>query len=229
MRLVINDKLAERRSRAAQRALTIGIMLLLSALGASFYPRYVLLAYPLMLLATILLTWATRTGDKWSGDSRSDKVLAKVLKGLDHRHRLYSYLLPAEHVLLSPAGIFVLKVKRQDGEISCHSGKWRRRFSLGRLLRMLSEEQLGNPTKQARLETGKLRRFVASHLPDVDVPIQPVIVFINPRAELDVVEPTMPAMLLSALKAYLRNAMADRKMPQERLKALIDLFSEQAV
>ncbi|MGC8787333.1 MAG: nuclease-related domain-containing protein, partial [Anaerolineae bacterium] len=161
-------------------------------------------------------------------DPRFDQELGKVLKGLNQGLRLYHYVLPADHVLLSPASIFVLLVKPQEGQISCHGGKWHYRFNLGRFLRTLFEERLGNPTKQAQREAEKLQRFLAKHLPDSDIPIQPVIVFSHPKAELDIVEPVVPVVHIGDLKSYLRNATAKKALRQETLQALTDLFDEQA-
>lgn len=228
MRTIVNDKLATNRGQSAKRGLIVGTVLLtLSVLGA-LQPRFMLPAYAVVLLGTVVTSWAGRAAAKWLGDLRGDRVLAKVLKGLDNRHRLYSYVLPAEHVLLSVADVFVLRVQRQDGKISCRGEKWRRHFHLQRLLGILSEERLGNPSKQARREAEQLRRFVTDHSPDVDVPIQPVIVFVNPRAELDVTRPTVPAVPLSELKRHLRHSTGDREMPKEAYRALARLFDEQA-
>jgi hypothetical protein len=228
MRVIVNEAIVEERVGMARRAVTIGLMLLIAATLLSFTRRFVLLAYGLLLPGLIVINWGTRTAGKWLRKPRVDQTLAKALKGLGRGHRLYSYLLPAEHVIISPTGLFILKVKLQDGKISCHGEKWHRRFTLGLLLRLLSEERLGNPSKQARSETEQVRHFVTSHLPDIDVSMQPVVVFANPRAQLDVTEPTVPVMPLPDLKAYLRRSAEEKAMPRETLKALTDLFDEQA-
>jgi len=228
MRVIVNEVLVEKRAGMAQRAVTIGLMLLIAAMLLSFNPRFVLLAYGILLPGLVVINWGARTAGKWLRKPRVDQMLAKALKGLGRGHRLYSYLLPAEHVILSPAGLFILKVKLQDGEISCRGEKWHRRFTLGLLLRLFSEGWLGNPSKQARSETEKVRHFVTSYLPDIDVPMQPVVVFADPKAEIDVTEPTVPVMPLRDLKAYLRRSTEEKAMPREALKALTDLFDEQA-
>ncbi|MGQ9492963.1 MAG: nuclease-related domain-containing protein [Anaerolineae bacterium] len=227
MRVITNEPLIKKQATAARRALTIGLTLLFAAMMLSLNPRSMLMAYLVMLLGIIVLNWAAVRGNKWLRNPRFDQELVKVLKGLNHGSRLYHYVLPADHVLLSPAGLFVLKVKPQEGQISCHGEKWRHHFNLGRFLRTLFEERLGNPTRQALLETERLRRFIAKHLPDAEVPIQPVIVFTHPKAELDVVEPTMPVLPLEDLKAYLRNATTKKNLRQETLQALTQLFDEQ--
>jgi hypothetical protein len=208
--------------------MTIGVMLLFGAMVLSFNRRFVLHAYGLLLVGLVVVNWTGHAAGKWLRKPRVDQELAKALKGLSHSHRLYSYLLPAEHVLLSPTGLFVLKAKLLDGRIFCHGDHWRRQMSLGRLVRLLSEERLGNPSKQAQRETDVMRRFVTSHLPDMDVPMQPVVVFVDPKAELSVVEPTVPVVPMRDLKAYLRESVGERPMPRQTLKALTDLFDEQA-
>ena len=228
MRVVIDDKLTENRAQVAQRALVVGSVLLAVALVASFTPRYVLPAYAVVILGTIVTTWGARTGSKWLGDLRGDKVLTKVLKGLDNRYRLYSYLLPAEHVLLSPTSVFALRLQRQEGIISCRGEKWRRPFSLSRVVNLLSEEPLGDPSKRAGREVADLRKFVADGLPGVDVPIQPLIVFVNAKAKLDVAKPGIPAMPIGALKRYLRSAAKDAGISKETYGALVELFDGQA-
>ena len=228
MRIVVDDKLIAKRSQAAQRGLLVGGVLLVTALVASFSPRYVLPAYGVVVLGTIVTTWGSRSGTKWLGDLRGDKVLAKVLKGLDNSYRLYNYVLPAEHVLLSPGGLFVLRLQRQDGKISCRGKKWQRPFSIGRVFSFLSEEGLGNPSKQVERDAAELCGLVADHLPDVDAPVYPVIVFVNPKVELDVTAPVVPAVQIRALKRHLRHRAGDTRMPKETYKALTELFDEQA-
>ena len=228
MRIVVDEKLIARRGQAAQRGLLVGAVLLATALVASFSPRYVLPAYGVVVLGTIVTTWGSRIASKWLGDLRGDRVLAKVLKGLDNSYRLYNNVLPAEHVLLSPDGLFVLRLQRQDGKISCHGQKWHRPFTIRRVFSFLSEEGLGNPTKQVQREAAGLFGLVADHLPDADAPMYPVIVFVNPKVELDVTAPVVPAVQIRALKRHLRHRAGDTRMPKETYKALTELFDEQA-
>ena len=54
-------------------------------------------------------------------------------------------------------------------------------FSLGRVLMMFSQEGLGNPTQEAQANAGKLKDWIASKLPETNVSVQPVIVFLDPR------------------------------------------------
>ena len=227
MRVTVNEALVRKRAATAQRGIFVGVGLLGAAAVLSFNPRYVLRAYGLIIPGVIVASWAARFGDKWLREPRADQLLAKALKGLTQGYRLYSYVLPAEQVILSPMGVFVLNVKRQDGRISCRGERWNRPLTLRRLWRFLAEEPLGNPTKQVRAEVHKLKQFIAERLPDQPVPVYPVIVFTEIEAELELVEPTVDTMPLSDLKSYLRSVDSGETLPRQMYRALRDMFDDQ--
>ncbi len=226
MRVVVKEDWIKKRAGAAQYASRAGAVLMLAGVAMAFIPRYVIAAYALLLISLPLLGWGARRGEKWLSNPRPDQVVAKALKSLDHKYQLYSFVLPAELALLGPAGVFALLVKTQDGRISCRGDKWHRQFTWRRFWLSLYEDPLGNPSKQARSQAERLRRFVAERLPNVNVPVQPVVVFINSNAELNVMEPTVPAMPLGALRAHLRSAGG--ALPQATYQALAALFDEQS-
>jgi hypothetical protein len=227
MRVTVNEALVRKRGATAQRGILAGVVLLGAAAVLSFNPQYVLRAYGLIIPGVIVASWAARYGDKWLREPRAHELLAKALKGLTQGYRLYSYVLPAEHVILSPTGVFVLNVKRQDGKISCRGEQWHRPLTLRRLWRFLAEEPLGNPTKQVRDEVQKLKQFIAERLPDEHVPVSPVIVFTEPEAELELMEPAVAAMPLSDLRPYLRSVGKGVAVPRRTQRALCDLFDDQ--
>ena len=228
MRVVVNENLIKKRAQTTQRAVIVGVGLLGVAVVLSFNGRYLLPAYALILPGMALSSWAMRASDKWLRDPRTDQLLAKALKGLTQGYRLYSYILPAEHVLISPTGLFILKVKNQVGKISCRGERWRRPFNLGRIVGWMAEEPLGSPSKQARDEAQRIQQFVSQQLSDADVPTQPLVVFGSPKAELDVVESTVPVLALADLKSYLRDAEKGKAMPKQTQEALLRLFDQQA-
>jgi hypothetical protein len=226
MRTVLNEPLVAKRAAGARRALTVGIAMMLLALVLSFNPRSLLPAYIILILGTVVLHWGGRAVAKWLGKPRIDQSLAKVLKNVNHGYQLYSYVLPADHVIVGSPGLFVLEAKPHDGNISCRGDKWHRAFNWRHLLRMLSQESLGNPTKQVNKEVDQTRRFLTEHLPDANVPILPLVVFVNPNAHLEVTKPTVPVLHLGDLKAYLRRAEHGEAIPAQTLQALLTAFNE---
>jgi hypothetical protein len=223
MRHIVNEHLVEKRTGLVRQVITFCLILLLGATALSFNRQSVLLAYGLMFPGTLGLAWAARAATKWLQRPRVDEQTAKALKGLDQTYGLYSYLLPAEHVLVGPIGMFVLELKPQMGKVYCQGEKYRRKVALKQLLPALAEEWLGKPAKRARSDVQKMQRLLAERLPEHDVPAQPVVVFTNPNVELEVVEPAIPTMHLRDFRSYLRTVSAKALSP-DTLRALAELL-----
>jgi hypothetical protein len=228
MRVIVNDPLVAKRSTWGRRIMSIGFAALILAIVFSLKRETILTAYGVMVAGLILVNAGAVVGGKWMRRPRPDETLAKALKGLDHGSRLYNYLLPVDHVLLSPGGLVVLTLKTQDGQIIGRGDKWQRRLNLWGALSALFEAKLGNPSRQARNEAAKVQDWLHTHLPDTEVPVRPVIVFANPKAQLWLEGPSVPAFALADLKGYLRTALKEKSLPQATLQALTDLCDEQA-
>jgi len=230
MRSIINEPRLKKRADRGRRIMTAGIVMLVFSVFLSLNRQTIVAAYVVMLAGLILVNIGSTVGGKLVRQTRPDQILDRALKGLDHGSRLYSYLLPAEHVLLSQAGLITITIRVQDGQISCNGDKWRRRLTPGLLLRALFEAPLGNPGRLARNDAAAVGRWVASHLPDrcAQVPVQPLIVFVHPKAVLQLRDPAVPAVTLSDLKAYLRQATENKAVDHPTLKSLTDLCDELA-
>ncbi|MGE5263327.1 MAG: nuclease-related domain-containing protein, partial [Acidobacteriota bacterium] len=119
MRLITNDKLIERQAKIARYATFGGLAVLLGSLVTSFSGNFpIVVAYGLLFVGFGLAYVGAMLANKWIKEPRADNALAKALKGLDNKNQLYNYLLPANHVLLTPTGLLVFKVKSNDGKIT---------------------------------------------------------------------------------------------------------------
>jgi hypothetical protein len=226
MRAFVNEDLVQSRARLAQRALLAGVMIFAASAVLSFNPRHLLLAYGLIVPGVLIAIWGLRAGERWLQKPRVDELLDKALKGLGNAYRLYSYILPAEHILLAPDGLYVLIVKRQGGRIICRGEKCSRPFSVARLPQVLGEERLGRPIPKARKEAQRLHRWLAGLSPDLDAPVRPVVVFAKPQVALEVDTPAVPTMLLADLKAYVRDAARGHDLPRKTLQELAKILDE---
>lgn len=136
---------------------------------------------------------------------RPDQVLDKAIgKSVRKDGRLYHYLLPAPHVLLSPGGVTVLVAKYQTGRISAHGDTWRQ-TGVG-LRRFFGREGLGNPSREAEAQLGKMAAYIQQAAPTVADPLlQVIIVFTAQNIEnLDVKESRIPAVHHAKLGNLLR-------------------------
>ena len=161
--------------------------------------------------------------NRWVRQPRADQVLEQALKGFDDQYRLYNYMLPAPHVLLSPAGLFVLTALGQDGTIRYEGGKFRRNFSAGRVLRFMGEEGLGKPLAEGDAEVQALRKLLEQHGAGEGVEIQNVLVFYNPRAQVSVTDPPRAIVTPKGLKRAIRR-QPETKLPPGEYRQFQELF-----
>lgn len=224
MRVVINEKLIKRQAAIGKWASLMGMGILLVGLVVSWrWPYQIAISFGCLIFGFMLASIGSYNMNRWVKQPRADQVLTKVLKGFDNKHTLYHYTLPATHVLLAPAGLFVFTVKDQYGEIRCEGERWHQKFHWGQLLLFFGREGLGNPTREVKAEMESLRRFLDARLSEGSVPIEGLIVFTNPRARLELIDPAVPVVSSNKLKNYLRQLKQNRLSAEQR-KELIGIF-----
>ena len=226
MKVIINEKLVKRQATIGKWASLIGMGALLAGLVVSYrWPNLLTVSFGCLIVGFVLASIGTYNMNRWVKEPRADQALTKALKGFDNKHFLYHYTLPAAHVLLAPSGLFVCTVKDHQGEIRCEGEKWHQKFNWGRLLLFFGREGLGNPTREVRGEIGRLRRFLDEKLPEADVLIEGLIVFTNPRARLDLIDPPVPVVSSNKLKTFLRQ-LKKKRISAEQRKELAEIFEE---
>lgn len=231
MRLVVNEERIARGARLGKIATFVGLGFLLAGfiISLAFKDNLMFLWVSLgcLVVGMLISSVGTMNMNRWVRQPRADQALAQGLKGFDDRYVLYSYVLPVPHVLLSPIGLFVLSVLGQEGKIRYDGERFRRNFSVGRLFRFMAEEGLGRPLAEAESQAKTLQQFLAEHEVDGDVEIQNVLVFYNPRAELEVSDPPVPIVNPKGLKKAVRKG-TDEKLPAKDYQALRELFDRTA-
>jgi hypothetical protein len=73
-----------------------------------------------------------------------------------------------------------------------------------------------------------LKRHLDKHLPGVDIPLQPVIVFGNDKATIDANESPVPAMHVKKLKDWLRGPGKGGTLTPDAHDQLITLVEPEA-
>jgi hypothetical protein len=226
MKNVVNEVKVARGARVAKIATFAGLGFLVVGLIISLVLQQsplLLLSLAFLFLGLLVSTIGTANMNRWVREPRADQALVQGLKGFDDRYRLYNYVLPAPHVLLSPAGLYVLTALGQDGVIRYEGDRFHRDFSLGRLLRFMVDEGLGKPFAEADAQVKALHRFLAEHDVDGEVEIQNVVVFYNPRADLIVTDPARPVTNPKGLKRAVRKQQSD-KLSSDQYRRLQALF-----
>jgi hypothetical protein len=225
MKVFTNEKLVKRQAAIGKWASLIGMGALLGGLAVSYrWSNQITLSFGCLIVGFLLASVGTYNMNRWVKEPRADQALTKALKGFDNRYSLYHYRLPAAHVLLGPSGLFVFTVKDHHDEIRCEGEKWHQKFNWRRLLLFFGQEGLGNPTREVRGEIERLRRFLDKKLPEADVPTEGLIVFTNPRARLELMDPAVPVVSGKKLKTFLRQEK--KHIPAEQRKELAEIFEQ---
>jgi hypothetical protein len=237
MQIITDEQMVKTRARIGNYFFILGFVLIgVSLFLTWFRQEQVLLAFAALLLGFLLTNFGTYNMGKWgrvaNTPHRADQLLEKELKGLDNRYRLYNYTLPVEHALLTPAGLVVLETRRQEGNIRCQGDRWQYKRSLTSWLRLFVEESLGNPTRDAVNSTAAMRRLIARSVmvPGEDstesIPVDPVIVLLNPNARLTVDQPAVPVTTAKDLKKVIRNLVGKNKLPAEVYDQLVQTLDK---
>jgi len=227
MQTVTNTKLVEQGKRFGKITSFAGLAALIGSMVIAFVAKQILITYGLLILGFILSNVGIYLANRWAREPRADQALDKVLRGFDDQYWLINYHLPVSHVLLMPTGLAHFVVKAQTGEISNNGDRWHHRLTIGRILRFLVDEGLGNPTREAQREAGVLQQFVNKHVPEGNVPIYSFVVFTAPeeKVKLHVTNPAVPVLQLGSLKERIRKLGKGKPLPAEVQRQLLAAIS----
>ena len=221
---VKNSSRMNRNKMIAHTGSIGGLMLLLvGVLLSLFVASLASLAGILMIVGLFASLIGIYVANRWVKKPRPEEVLDREFKGFTDAYRIYHYpSLPYNHVLLSPGGVTVIEVINLEGAFTYKEGKWSERINMGRALRYIVEEHLGDPIRDAR----DCAENLSSHLREATgqkIPVDCMVVFIHPRAILEVQKPPIPVVTQKKLRTSI-NTKAERMQPEiyEKIMAYLD-------
>jgi hypothetical protein len=157
----------------------------------------------IMIVAGILVSMAgIYLANRWVRRPRPEESLGEALKTLGEGYNLYHYTsLSGKHILLMPNGLMVLVIINLAGEFSYLNGRWREKINLGRIVRYIFEEHLGDPSRNVRRAVDDLKAQIRN-LPGVTkpVPVSGMVVFLHPLAQLEAKGVPIPVCKVDKLR-----------------------------
>lgn len=231
MKIVSNTKLIQRNRKIGQ-VLTIGSLIVL---GVGLYISFQapLLSWSLLALVIgfLMSQVGIYFGNRWGRSPRPDEQLNAALKGLDNRFTIYHYTGPVTHLLVGPAGVWVLLPYHQRGTITYDKNRWRQKGGgIGLFyMKLFAQESLGRPDVEAKAEIEDMERFLAKELGENEAPpAQAALVFTNPQAIVQAADAPLPTLELEKLKEFIRKKVKEnaRSMPPESLKVITSALPE---
>ncbi len=233
MNIETNENLIRRNARIAQISMVAGLLVLVGGMVLSFRSAEQFgLSLAALLVGFALSQIGIYYGNRWGRRPRPDEILNTALKGLDGRYSIYHYVTPISHLLVGPAGIWVLLTRSQRGVITYEKGRWRQRGGgvMMTYLRIFAQEGLGRPELDIQHELENLEKFLRNLLEEDDLPsLNAALVFTNENVEIaidenmDLPAPTLP---VGKLKDYLRKFAKGKPISMDKSQEIQRLIAE---
>lgn len=227
MKSILDARKVARRARFANIASLSGLLTLLAAtLLPYFVPRTQLIASVLLVVGLFTAMLGIYFANRWVRKPRPEAVLEAALKSLSNNYRLYHYAHRAiDHLLLTPYGVVVLETVNLEGRFVYRNGRWREYMKLGRAIRYIVEEHLGDPIKAALSAQEYLqRKFKEKIAADTEISVTAVVVFTHPRCVLELEETPIPVVKAEHLKRVI--PQRGTKLPEALYRQIQAYFGE---
>lgn len=225
-----NEGLIKRNTQIGKYSGIISIVILGAGMYVSFkYPEQIMYSLVALFLGFTLSQIGIFYSTRFGRSPRPDQELDDALKGLDDQYALYHYTSPVAHLLVGPAGIWMLFPYLQKGKIIYEDKKERWKRVGGNLyLRLFAQDNIGNPTQEIKSSTKRLQKEMGN-IPDFEFPsIKAALVFTNADAEVDAENAPVPTLHAGQLKKLIRKeAKGDVSLPSHNLKTIQDYLGLQ--
>jgi hypothetical protein len=223
MEIISNERLIKRNARIGQITSITGLAVLAGGMLISFTrPEMFSISLVALLIGFGLSQIGIYFGNRWGRRPRPDEVLDTALKGLDGRYSIYHYTTPTSHLLVGPAGIWVLMPRHQAGTITYDEGKGRWRHKGGNLyLKIFAQENLGRPELEIGAEINAVSSFLESRLDDEQPPeVSAVLVMTNEKCVVEADNAPSPTLEVKKLKDFIRKTAKSKPIPLDLVKEI---------
>lgn len=203
MKIIIDRQKVNARAQAANLASVGGLVILLASVVLPlFLPDLAKFSLIMMVVGLGLAMIGIYFANRWVRKPRPEESLDKALKSLAEQYHLYHYpSLPCEHILLTPFGLVAFEVVNLNGSFSYRNGRWQEAMTIGRALRYIVEERVGDPVVSAQATIAELQARFAKELgAGLSLPVKALTVFTHPGVLLEIEEPSVPACKVEKLR-----------------------------
>jgi hypothetical protein len=228
MKIIKNEKLIKRNGKIGGWASLAALAILGLGMYVSF-TRPELFAYSLiaLVLGFTLTQVGMYLGNKFGRSPRPDEKLDAGLKGLQNEFVMYHYTTPAAHLLVGPAGVWVVMPYHQRGQVIFKNNRWRVSGGgfLQSYMRIFGQEGLGRPDIEIENEIKSLKKYLSKKMDESEIPeINALMVFTNDNVELEAEGSLVPAMKLKQVKEFVRQKAKEKKLSAETILQLKTVF-----
>jgi hypothetical protein len=228
MDITTNERLINRNARIGQITSIIGLVVLAGGMFISFTrPEFFTISLIALLVGFGLSQIGIYFGNRWGRRPRPDEILDTALKGLDGRYSLYHYSTPTSHLLVGPAGVWILMPRQQAGTITYDEAKKRWRQKGGNLyLKIFAQENLGRPDLEIGSEMHAISSFLEEKLPGEEVPdVNAALILTNEKVVVDADNAPAPTLDVRKLKDFIRKTAKGKPISSDLVEDIKEVFS----
>ncbi|MHC1784706.1 MAG: hypothetical protein AB9891_18470 [Anaerolineaceae bacterium] len=224
MKIVTNENLIERNKKIGNY-LSIGSIVILGVgMYLSFQEDMIQYSYLALIFGFAASQFGISLGNKFGRAPRPFETLNSNLKGLAETFTLYHYYGPTSHLLVGPAGIWVIVPFPQKGTITFENNKWQQKGA-NWYFKIFAQEGLGKPDKDAKAAVGDVITYLnKNNLSDLVAYVNPVAVFTNDKAIVTAPDAPVPTLHVTKLKDLMRKEAKKNNISSDVLLPLSNLL-----
>jgi hypothetical protein len=222
MRVIANENLIKRNRTIGQVTTIFSLVILALGLFLSFQKNQQMISFSFLalLLGFIFSQVGIYFGNRFGRHPRPDEALDTGLKGLEDKYTLYHYVTPVSHILLGPAGIWILLPYHQAGTILYQNKRWRQKGG-NWYLKFFAQDGLARPDLDVAASIERMEVFLKKSLPNVaPPPVQAALIFTNDKAIVDVTDAPSPTLPVKKIKEFLRKKAKESPLSGEVIQQI---------
>jgi hypothetical protein len=226
MKISINEKLIKRNKIITQISLYAAVALIAIGLFISFSnpnQAKILLSYLVLLPAYLLMQINVLMANKWGRNPRVDQIISNSLKGLDNRFSLFHYTTPISHLLVGPAGIWIIKSYHQHGIIT-YDEKKKKYIQKGGgnfLTKLFAMDTLSDVERETQRQLATFDKYFKKiGIKDYPKPLI-VNVFFHPDAKIQAKNAPETTIAIAKLKDLIRQTVKKYPIRDELIKTIL--------
>ena len=231
MKIIKNEKLIERNGKIGNWVSLGALLVLGGGMYISFTrPEWFTYSLICLVLGFMMTQIGMYMGNRWGRSPRRDEKIDAALKGMHSEFSVYHYTTPASHLLVGPAGVWVVLPYQQAGTVYFDKNRWKVKGGgfMQSYMRIFGQEGIGRPDIESESEVSALKTFLVKKLAGSTVPeIKTVMVFTNDQVEVEPGESPIPAMKLKELKSFMREESKNRKLSSGQIQELSRVLENQ--
>ena len=225
MKISNNYPLIKKYKKISQLVLYASLVLLVIGLvwsitGADI-TQYTM-AYLVLIPAYLLVQISIYLANKWGRSPRPDEIIEQSLKGLNDQYTLYNYNTGVPHLLVGPAGIWIIKPYHQFGTISFNSDKnrYEQKGGANFIAKLFGQEGLTDILRESK---NALRDFDAFNMKrNINIDVKPKVVNIFYSEKAEVLSKNAPEATIHSdkLKDMLRSQAKTSALRDEKINLI---------